>query len=383
MPGGRTRRWLLLLAGLAALGGCKSLASMKQKAAENTRAFFHKSYDDPRALDKYAEAEQLMTEGKFDKARVMLHELAGNNHNPKDLTEKARFQEAECYRLARKYPDAVDTYHKMLMDHPSGVYRDQACEEIFKIADYWLDDTRSEIEAMRDGKSTTLMKLKRQFHFDRTKPGTDIEGRAMQALDHISTDGVGSPNVDKALFWSGYVKFVRGNFEEADHYFSMIHQYHQDSPLRPIATEYAIMCKNNATGGSPYDGQKAAEALQLVHHAESSMPEFRSEDKNEFLTRQKFAIRAQQADKDFRMAEYYEQTKHPGSAYFYYEIVRRRYPGTKYAEMASERMKALNEMNDRGELKAASGDVFADMKKTWRRWTKPETETAPPAEASP
>ena len=44
--------------------------------------------------------------------------------------------------------------------------------------------------------------------------------------------------------------------------------------------------------------------------------------------------RRQQAEKDFRTAEYYERTGHPGSAVFCYELVRRRYAGTKYADIA-------------------------------------------------
>ena len=40
----------------------------------------------------------------------------------------------------------------------------------------------------------------------------------------------------------------------------------------------------------------------------------------EKLTRAKFAIRSQQAEKDFLTAEYYERTGHPGSAVFYYEL---------------------------------------------------------------
>lgn len=363
---------LTLLAALAA-AGCHSISAAKKKAIETTKSWLHSSYDDPRAEEKLARAESLMADGKHSDARPILHELAGNNHNPKDLCEKARFLEAECYRITRQYPDAVDTYHKMMVDHPGGVYRDQACEEIFKIADYWLDDTRQEIEAIRDKRSTTWMKVKRQFEFDRSKPGLDVEGRALQALDYISTDGIGNPNVDKALFWAGYVRFIRGNFEEADHYFSMLHEFHPQSELRPIATEYAIMCKNNATGGSPYDGQKAAEALQLVHHAEASMPEFRTEEKSDFLTRQKYAIRAQQAEKDFKTAQFFEQTRHPGSAYFYYEIVRRRYPGTKYSDLATERMNELLRKNDRGELQAATGNAFEDWKRTWKRWTRSET----------
>lgn len=47
------------------------------------------------------------------------------------------------------------------------------------------------------------------------------------------------------------------------------------------------------------------------------------------------------AEKDFKMAESYERTGHPCSAYFYYEIVRRRYPGTPFCEKATTRMLEL------------------------------------------
>ena len=57
---------------------------------------------------------------------------------------------------------------------------------------------------------------------------------------------------------------------------------------------------------------------------------------------------AQQADKDWGFAEFYRRTGHPASAYFYYEIVLRRYPGTSYAKKAKEQKDILEaELNRR------------------------------------
>src|SRR5579885_569657 len=92
-----------------------------------------------------------------------------------------------------------------------------------------------------------------------------------------------------------------------------------------------------STGGSDYDGRKVAEARQLVDTALANYPKLR-EKKQEFLSRQLVGITLQQAEKDWKMAEFYRKQGHPGSAYFYYEIVRRRYPGTKYAELSTQRM---------------------------------------------
>jgi hypothetical protein len=68
----------------------------------------------------------------------------------------------------------------------------------------------------------------------------------------------------------------------------------------------------------------------------------------EKLTKARFAIRAQQAEKDLKMAEYYERTGHPGSAVFYYELVRRRYAGTKYSDLATDRKDRLVKLMQEG-----------------------------------
>jgi hypothetical protein len=84
----------------------------------------------------------------------------------------------------------------------------------------------------------------------------------------------------------------------------------------------------------------------------------------EKLTRAKFAIRSQQAEKDFRMAEYYERTGHPGSAVFYYELVRRRYGGTRYSDLATERKDRLITLMKEGRPEPGY-DPFAIAQAKW------------------
>jgi outer membrane protein assembly factor BamD (BamD/ComL family) len=47
------------------------------------------------------------------------------------------------------------------------------------------------------------------------------------------------------------------------------------------------------------------------------------------------------------MAEFYRRIGQYGSAYFYYDLVRRRYPNTKYAPLAEERWASLREWLER------------------------------------
>jgi outer membrane protein assembly factor BamD (BamD/ComL family) len=68
--------------------------------------------------------------------------------------------------------------------------------------------------------------------------------------------------------------------------------------------------------------------------------------RRDFLDRQIVGITHQQADKDFKIAEFYERTGHPGSAFFYFEMIKRRYPGSTYAERATARAIHLREKHE-------------------------------------
>jgi hypothetical protein len=80
----------------------------------------------------------------------------------------------------------------------------------------------------------------------------------------------------------------------------------------------------------------------MINTALANYPTLASQ-KKDFLVKQLESCTMQQAAKDFRIAEVYARTDHPGSAYFYFEIVRRRYPGTPIAEEATKRMLALRQ----------------------------------------
>lgn len=288
-----------------------------------------------------AGAHELYRAGDYVKAEKLFHKIADNTKNPPAIAEEARYYEAESLRRQGRYPKAKDTYNKMLNDFPSGQYREQAVQHMFEIANIWLDDTRVEMAAYKEkeeGKRWVVWPT--VFHFEKHKPFLDEEGRALEALEQVRYNDMTGPFADKALFLAGSVKFFREDYKEADYYFTQITEMHPNSPLASQAVELAIISKHMSTGGSDYDGRKVAEARQLVDIALRNYPDLAAR-KGEFLERQLVGITLQQADKDYKIAEFYRRTGHPCSAYFYYEIVRRRYPGTKYFDLATERMHEL------------------------------------------
>jgi outer membrane protein assembly factor BamD (BamD/ComL family) len=297
----------------------------------------------PGAADMDA-ARELYARGDYAKAEGLFAKVANNAKNPQQLCEEARYCEADCLVHQKRYAAAVGTYKQQLKDFPSGAHQKEALKQMFDIANYWLEDTREVMRAEiehREGKRSIVLPAS-FVHFEKTKPLFDEEGSACAALEMVYLNDPLGALGEKALWYIGNVRLFHEDFRDADFYFAQILKNYPNGEFAPKALELSIICKQMATGGPDYDGIKLAEARKLVDVAQKAYPELAAQ-KSEFLYRQVATINLQQAAKDFGVAQFYERTFHPGAAYFCYEIVRRRYPGTKYEAEAVKRMNVLRE----------------------------------------
>ena len=380
--GKRTAWALALFAGLLS-NGCSTPSKHDDKSGDSkswsdklsaaVRSQISSSYHDSEADAKMARATELFAQGEYKDAEKIFSDLADNTYNASMLLEKARYMEAESVRMQGKLPRAVDTYHRLLKDFPASVYTEKAAVRMYSIVDIWLKDSLRNIEEKQAGKNW-IQRYRFENPLDNTKPRTDQEGEVLKTLDNIATHAPNSSVADKAMFWCGYLHYAHGDYADADHFFSLLSQGYKDSPLRQEAAKYAVAAKNRATGGSAYDGQKSAEALQLVHNLEATDPVYtQDKEKAAWLQRQKMAIRIQQAEKDFETAEYYKRTNHPGSALFYYELTRRRYPGTKYSDLAVSRLAEMEQIKKQREADKAAGkqSTWDEMQEKLERLTNP------------
>ena len=267
-----TRRWALVVAALAlAAPGCKTWHSFKDRTNTIRTALLDSGYDDPRTPEKLTNADQLFTDGNYPKAQDLYRDLADNRNNSLDLSEYARFMLAECRFARGQYPEAVDTYHKLLMDFPTGAHRRESCARMFEIADFWLNDFRDELEKRKNENGVLGWRPAWKSPFDKTRPLFGQEGRTLEALEHVWTHDMMGPLADKSLFWCGYVNYIRGNFQEADHFFSTLVEVHKESPLRAAGDGLR----------DPVEKQRDRRRIrwpqvrrrQLVHVAEATVPE--------------------------------------------------------------------------------------------------------------
>jgi TolA-binding protein len=330
-----------------------------------------------KASAELAGAKELYRRGDYAAAQTLFAKIANNTKNASQIAEEARYYEADCLRLQAKYPSAADTFKKCLDDFPSGLKHDEANKRMFDICNYWLDDTRKAMEVAqekKDGKRWFVMPAS-FVHFEKTKPLLDEEGRALELLEYVQINDPVGPLGEKALFFLGSVKFFREDYKDADHYFTQIVNTRPNSQMAPKALKLAIIAKQMSTGGPEYDGRKCAEARQLIDTALRAYPELA--DKNHgFLERQIWSINQQDADRDYLVAEFYRRTGHPGAAYFYYELVRRRYPGTKYAKEAEVRMAEVRAKMDASQHSKLA-EAFTPLVQRWSHPDQAETAPAP------
>jgi outer membrane protein assembly factor BamD (BamD/ComL family) len=253
------------------------------------------------------------------------------------VSEAALFYEAESQRLQKNYRNAIDTYTKLLVEVPRSQYTQRVCQGMFEIADYWLEPTRRQMDEYQEqlkGKRWIVMPAS-YVHFGNDMPMLDTEGHASIVLNTVRLHDIKGPLGEKALLYLGTINFYRQDYKEADFYFTQLKEEYKDGPYAAKAVKQSVICKQLMTGGSAYDCRGVEESKKLLMKAQGWYPELAKEE--EWIRLQLTSINIQQADRDFKVAEFYQRTGHPGSAYFYYELVCRRYPGTDYASKAEQR----------------------------------------------
>lgn len=291
-----------------------------------------------------ASAKLLMKENQYADAEKWFRYLGQKAEKQKnnEVFEDCIFNEAECLFAQGYYPKARDTYAKLVKTFPTTRYRRESIERQNYIAEFWLEDTRKEMQAYEEkteGKRWFVMPT--LFNWEREKPTFDQENYALKACESVYTQDPSGPLAPQALFRAGGVNFYRERYDDADLDYSLLVEQYPRSSLAPAAMELAIQSKIRQVGGPEYDGRKLTEARQMVDKAVRSFPELN--DKKAFLDRTLHSINEQQAQKDFNVAEFYTRTKHPGAAHFYYELVRLRYPGTEWEKKAIARLEDIRQ----------------------------------------
>ena len=350
-----TQRMVVGALGAFLAAGCASLPSWAGKKDETPKAAGARDSfvlrgrgleKDKTPVDDAVQAElddakRLYQSQEYKKAQPIFAKLANNSKNPVNVGEEARFFEADCQYMQGNHRDAAGTFKKYFKEFRNGAYQEQANRRVFDIANYWLDETRrqmAEYEEVREGKRY-LVKPASFVYVTKDMPFLDREGHATGLLQEVYLNDLRGPLGERALFYLATIKFFREEYKEADFYYQQLYENFPNSQLASKAIKQSIICKQVCNHGTAYDSREVENSRKLIDTAARAYPELGKDEA--WMQRQLVAVNLQQADRDFRIAEFYRRMKHPGSAYFYYELVQRRYPNTDYANKAGERIAEL------------------------------------------
>jgi RNA polymerase sigma factor (sigma-70 family) len=193
--------------------------------------------------------------------------------------------------------------------------------------------------------------------------GAALSGTASHSGGRAEAKGAGPqataraevPEGDLILFLDGSTHFFRAEYRAAARDFDRLARRHPDSRFAPDACGLAV-CARELGEGKATDAQADTKGRARIRKSLDGIAPAAMQG-GEGTDRPAPDVRAQQAEKDFAVAEFYRRTAHPGAACFYYELVSRRYPGTAFASRAAERLRTLRKKA--GETRETEGPAPA------------------------
>jgi outer membrane protein assembly factor BamD (BamD/ComL family) len=310
------------------------------KVAESITKFkaqFGLGPDQRIAEQTYAAGEELFRAQKYAGATKKFKEAAGRWPDSK-LQQDAMFYLAESEFFDKQYGEAVSAYDQLLEKYPNSPHLDKVIRRQFDIARYW-----EKHHAYQPHWATT------PNLFDETRPLFDTLGRALRTYDNIRLNDPTGPLADDAIMASANSYFLRGRYGDADYQYELVRNEYPRSEHQFEAHILGLQCKLRKYQGADYDSTPLIEAKKLVKQLKVQFAGNLNSEERARLAEIQGQLNQQLAERDFRMAKFYDDTEHYGSAKFYYAQLMRDYPDTPLATQARERYLELDGSPDHPE----------------------------------
>ena len=297
------------------------------------------------------------------------------------LEEDARWQLAECWFFTDQYPKAEDAYDELVKKFANTKYLDRIAQRQFVIAQYWvaLDE--------KHHYPTIVPNL-----LDRSRPLFDTRGRALKAYDHVRINDPRGPLADDAVMAQANAHFVEHQWLDADYFYGLLRNEYPDSDFLLQAHLLGLQSKLRAYQGAGYEGGILDEAEILADQVLVQFPDQLGQEEETRVEKTRGEIAAQQAERHWRRAEFYNKGKHYTAARVYYAMIARDYPQTMLAQAAQERYQSIATLEDVSDdpfpmltrvlnpdsLKEAELDAMAEAEEQTAIAQEPQDGSAPP-----
>lgn len=289
--------------------------------------------NEPVAKKAMAEGERLFRERKYLEAAKQ-YRIAYDRWPDSPMEEEALFKAAESYFFADRYPAADDDFARLLKKYPGTTYLDKIVVRRFAIARYW------EARHTQQNRPALVPNLT-----DKSQPMFDTGGHCLKIYERIRLDDPTGPLSDDSVMASANYHFVRGHWEDADYFYSLLRTEFPKSEHQYQAHLLGLRAKMKRYQGPSYDVKPIKDADEV---AQQLLNQFSTElgDEREKIVQVRAEIVAQHALREFNTAEWYYKGKHYTSAKIYYATVISEFPDTKLAEQSKTRIDACKDLPD-------------------------------------
>jgi outer membrane protein assembly factor BamD (BamD/ComL family) len=245
------------------------------------------------------------------------------------LEHDAIFHMGESYFFADHYPKANEAYETVIAKYKNSRYMDTIDTRRFALAQYWLEWRREHGEPFYAVNVT-----------DEERPWRDTKGHALRLYDKIRLDDPTGKLADDATMAAANAYFLAGDYLKADMFYTDLRRTYPSSEHQFEAHFLGMQAKLQCYQGEDYGVTPLEEAGKLVEQLKRQFPQDYAENR-EAIDRAGAQVRKLMAERDWRMARYYENRWDYGPARYYYEQVVKGYPGTPIAEEAQAKLAAL------------------------------------------
>jgi outer membrane protein assembly factor BamD (BamD/ComL family) len=281
----------------------------------------------------FKEGQDLFRQKKYAEAADKFN-TAADRWPDTPLEEDALFMLGESRFFADQYPKAHDTFSLLLKKYNNSRHLDVAVQREFAIGRYW-----ERLDTYQHKYSIT------PNFTDNGRPMFDTFGYAVAAFQNVRLYDPTGPLADDSVMATAIAYFQRGEFESAAADFDLLRKEYPNSEFQKNAYLLGLQAKMRIYRGKFYDPTALNEAGDIADQTLTQYGAQLGQEKDR-VAKARRQILEEKANRDYAMAQYYEDHKYYGSARIYYQDLIQKYPSTDRAKDARARLDAIKGLPD-------------------------------------
>ena len=281
----------------------------------------------------FNEGMALYHDKKYDEAAEKFY-IASWRWPDSTMEEDALFFMGESYFFADRYAKAYDAYALLFKQHENNRYLDTVVQRLYHVGRYWeeLDDKEHHWPA------TPNMT-------DKTRPHFDTCGNALAAYEFVRLHDPTGPLADYSIMATAGIHFRRGEWEEAAYHYDLLRKDYPKSRFQKDAHLLGLQAKLRVYQGPRYDVTALNDAKDI---ADQTLKQFHGQlgDEEARVSAERGHIIEMKAEREWTVAQYYDNKKQYLAARKYYQAAIDKYPHTHIAEQSRARLDEIRNEPD-------------------------------------